>query len=186
MFKDWSAAKRVDASPSKSLIIASSAASIAASKLSSPTTLKDASAVMLFCNEVSATIERDSSASTSASLLATSEDKFAASDSSPATLADASADTAIVLSLISVDNLVSTDSSPEIRLETSRDVSVEMFVSIDVIADCKPSISATTIPTGAVICALSKIKSDCLFNTILVVDIKKLFFFVYYMCSLHR
>ena len=152
--------------------IEASATLIAAATDSSPTIRKDASASMLFCNEVSATIARDSSASTSASRLATSVERLAASDSSPATREEASAESAAFITFsrdTSADFLSDTSLLMNImRLDTSVDITSDTFVSMDVTTDCKPSISATTIPTGAVICALSNIKSDCLFKTILV------------------
>ena len=171
VFNEASADSARAVSVDKSAVKAASAVDIAAITDSSPTTLKDASASMLFCNEVSATIARDSSASTSASRFATSVDKFAANDSSPATRFEASADTAASRFAVSVDKSAATEASPATRLDTSVDIASDTLVSMEVIADSKPSISATTIPTGAVICALSKIKSDCLFKTILVVDI---------------
>jgi hypothetical protein len=55
----------------------------------------------------------------------------------------------------------------------------------NVITGLTPSISATTIPLGAVMFALSKIKSDCLFKTIFVFDIYFKFMYFYCECS-HR
>ena len=157
MFNEDSADSARATSVDNAVLIEASAVDIAAATDSSPTTRRDASASMLFCNEVSATIARDSSASTSAIRLATSVERSAASDSSPDILACACA---------TKSNLI--DSSPDKRFSTSADITSDTFVSMDVTTDCKPSISATTIPTGAVICALSNIKSDCLFKTILV------------------
>jgi hypothetical protein len=119
---------------------------------------------MLFCKEVSATTERDSSADTAAWRLVTSVDKLDANDSSPETREDASAESAD-----SIDDFK--EASPEIRLETSVDITFDTFVSMEVTAESKPEISAITRPSGLVIVALVKIKSDCLFKTILVFDI---------------
>ena len=165
MFNEVSALVARDTSADNAVLIEASAVDIAAATDSSPTTRRDASASMLFCNEVSATIARDSSASTSAIRLATSVERSAARDSSPDIRACA---------CVTKSNLI--DSSPDKRFSTSVAITSDTFVSMDVTTDCKPSISATTIPTGAVICALSNIKSDCLFKTILVCDIVIIFF----------
>ena len=152
---------------------------------------------MLFCNDCSATIARDSSASTSASLLATSVDNAVAIELSPAILLDTSVDTAASRFVTSVDNLVAIelspailletsvdtaasrfatsvdkleviDWSPEIRLDTSVDICNDTLVSIDATVDVKPETSVITKPVGVVMVAFVRIKSDCLSKTILV------------------
>ena len=168
MFNEDSADSARATSVDNAVLIEASAVDIAAATDSSPTTRKDASASMLFCNEVSATIARDSSASTSAIRLATSVERLAASELSPATREDTSVEKFWATLSSNTDKSAATDASPDTRLDTSVDITSVTFVSMDVTTDCKPSISATTIPTGAVICALSNIKSDCLFKTILV------------------
>ena len=84
---------------------------------------------------------------------------------------EASVDTAAARSTNSVDKLAAIDVSPATRLDTSIDITSDTLVSMEVTVDSKPEISAITRPLGAVMVALVKIRSDCLSNTIFVVDI---------------
>jgi hypothetical protein len=156
-------------------ILVEISADIAAVTDTSPTTLSEASL------DIAAALT-EASADIAAALSTNSVERLAAIESSPATLEEASVESTLA---ISVDKAVFNDKSAATLEEASEDKAELPLVSIDAMAVTNPSMSAITIPTGAVICALSNIKSDCLFNTIFVLDIKKNLFFYQIISDLY-